>query len=113
MSALSFRWLAACLLGLCMGSSQAGGRAVVGVLTPPSRRAEFFGFWGLAAKLSAMLGPPVYGATVWITGSDHRAALLANSGFFVAGLVLLSGVRVGRGRRAAMKSERAGKGRKE
>ena len=100
-------WLAASVLGLCLGSSQTGGRAVVGVLSPPSRRAEFFGFWGLAAKLSAMLGPPVYGVMVWITGSNHRAALLANSVFFVAGLLLLAGVRVGRGRRTAMLAERA------
>jgi UMF1 family MFS transporter len=100
-------WLAACVLGLCLGASQAGSRAVVGVLSPPSRRAEFFGFWGLAAKLSATLGPPVYGATVWMTGSDHRIALLANGTFFVLGLLLLAGVRVGRGRRTAMRAERA------
>ncbi len=100
-------WLAASILGLCLGSSQAGSRALVGVLTPPSRRAEFFGFWGLAAKLSAMLGPPLYGVMVWATGSNHRAALLANSVFFVLGLMLLAGVRVGRGRRAAMLAERA------
>jgi MFS transporter, UMF1 family len=100
-------WLAASVLGLCLGSSQTGSRAVVGVLSPPSRRAEFFGFWGLAAKFSAMLGPPLYGVTVWATGSNHRAALLANSVFFVAGLLLLAGVRVGRGRRTAMLAERA------
>ena len=103
-------WLAASILGLCMGSSQAGSRALVGVLTPPSRRAEFFGFWGLVAKLSAMLGPPLYGVTVWATGANHRAALLANSMFFMLGLILLAGVRVGRGRRAAMLAERQSQG---
>jgi UMF1 family MFS transporter len=103
-------WAAASLLGLCMGSSQAGSRALVGVLTPPSRRAEFFGFWGLTMKLSAMLGPPLYGVMVWATASNHRAALLANCVFFVLGLILLAGVRVGRGRRAAMLAERRGQG---
>lgn len=98
--------VAGLLIGLCLGASQAGGRAVMGVLAPPSRRAEFFGFWGLAAKLSAMLGPPVYGLTVWLTGSDHRGALLLNALFFLAGLVVLVRVRLGRGRRAALVAER-------
>lgn len=102
-------WLAACVLGFCLGSSQAGGRAIVGVLTPPSRRAEFFGFWGLVAKFSAIIGPPVYGVIVWLSASDHRTALLVNSVFFVLGLLLLSDVRIGRGRRAAMLAERADK----
>ena len=39
-------WLAANLAGLCMGSSQAAGRALVGYLAPPARLAEFFGLWG-------------------------------------------------------------------
>jgi UMF1 family MFS transporter len=30
-------WIAANLAGLCMGSSQAAGRALVGYLAPPSR----------------------------------------------------------------------------
>jgi UMF1 family MFS transporter len=38
-------WIAANLAGLCMGSSQAAGRAIVGYLSPPARTAEFFGLW--------------------------------------------------------------------
>lgn len=44
------------LAGLSLGSSQSAGRALVGVLTPRGKSAEFFGFWGLAAKLAAVFG---------------------------------------------------------
>jgi len=35
------------LSGLSLGSAQSAGRALVGVLTPSGKAAEFFGFWGL------------------------------------------------------------------
>ncbi|MGH8726257.1 MAG: MFS transporter, partial [Burkholderiales bacterium] len=50
-------WIAANLAGLCMGSSQAAGRALVGYLAPPARLAEFFGLWGLAVKAASIFGP--------------------------------------------------------
>lgn len=98
-------WTAANIVGLCLGASQSGGRALVGLLAPPSRLAEFFGLWGLAVKLASIAGPLTYGATTWLTGGDHRSALLLTSCYFVAGLLLLSGVRVPRGRRAALRSD--------
>jgi UMF1 family MFS transporter len=99
-------WAAAALAGLCLGASLSGGRALVGLLSPPSRRAEFFGFWGLATKLSAILGPLSYGLVTWISGGNHRLALMLTAVFFLAGLALLAGVRAGRGRRAALRAER-------
>ncbi len=44
------------LAGLSLGSSQSAGRALVGILTPNSKAAEFFGFWGTASKLAAVFG---------------------------------------------------------
>jgi UMF1 family MFS transporter len=97
-------WLAANLAGLCLGSSQSAGRALVGFLSPADRLAEFFGLWGLAVKLSSILGPITYGAVTWATNGDHRLAMLVTGGFFVAGLVLLGGIDVVRGRRAVEES---------
>jgi UMF1 family MFS transporter len=97
-------WAAANLAGLCLGSAQSSGRALVGALAPPSRRAEFFGFWGLSVKLSSIAGPLTYGATTWLTQGDHRRALLLTGGYFVVGLILLAGVNVPRGRRAARRA---------
>ena len=95
-------WVAANLTGICLGSSQSAGRALVGYLSPPDRRAEFFGLWGLAVKLSAILGPVTYGSITWISGGNHRLAILCTGLFFVAGLAVLKGVDVERGRAAAL-----------
>ncbi len=94
-------WVAANLAGLCMGASQSAGRAMVGLLAPPGQQAEFFGLWGLAVKLSAILGPLTYGVASWVTNNDHRQALLITGSYFVLGLVALAGVNALRGRRAA------------
>lgn len=94
-------WLAANLAGLCLGASQSGGRALIGLLAPEDRHGEFFGLWGLAVKLSSILGPLTYGSVTWLTGGDHRLAILTIGVYFVIGLALLSGVDVERGRRAA------------
>ncbi|MBM3374435.1 MAG: MFS transporter, partial [Betaproteobacteria bacterium] len=95
-------WLAANGVGLCLGSSQSAGRALVGWLSPPGREAEFFGLWGFAVKCSSILGPLTYGAVSWISGGDHRLAMLVTGGFFVAGLILLRSIDAGRGRDAAL-----------
>jgi UMF1 family MFS transporter len=100
-SAASF-WVAANLAGLCMGSSQAAGRALVGYLAPPSRVAEFFGLWGISVKAASIFGPLTYGAVTWIFGGNHRLAILATGAYFVIGLALLAGIDVQRGRQAAI-----------
>jgi UMF1 family MFS transporter len=95
-------WLAANVAGLCLGASQSAGRALVGYLSPPARRAEFFGLWGLAVKLSSILGPVTYGLAVWLSGGDHRLAMLSLGVYFILGLAILLGVDVARGRRRAL-----------
>jgi UMF1 family MFS transporter len=100
-------WLNANLVGLCLGSSQSAGRAMVGYLSPPARTGEYFGLWGLAVKLSAIIGPITYGLVTWLTQGDHRLAILVTGAYFVVGLALLAGIDVARGRRAAMAGEPA------
>jgi UMF1 family MFS transporter len=95
-------WLAANLAGLCMGASQAAGRALVGYFAPPARLAEFFGLWGLAVKAASIFGPLTYGAVTWIFRGDHRLAILATGAYFLVGLALLRGIDAERGRRAAL-----------
>jgi UMF1 family MFS transporter len=95
-------WLAANIAGLCMGASQSAGRAIVGLLAPPSRRAEFYGLWGQAVKLASILGPMTYGLTSWLTAGDHRLAMLITGSYFILGLLILASVDLKRGRRAAL-----------
>jgi UMF1 family MFS transporter len=91
-------WVAANLAGLCMGSSQSAGRALVAYLSPPDRSAEFFGLWGVATRLAAILGPLTYGAVTWATGGNHRLAILLTGAFFIAALLVLAFVDERRGR---------------
>ena len=95
-------WIAANLAGLCMGSSQAAGRAIVGYLAPPARVAEFFGLWGLAVKAASIFGPLTYGAVTWAFPGNHRLGIFVTGIYFVVGLVLLRTIDVERGRRAAL-----------
>ncbi len=95
-------WVAANIAGVCMGASQAAGRAIVGVLAPPSRLGEFFGLWGLAVKLASIFGPLSYGLMTWIFAGDHRTAIMVLGVYFAIGLVLLRGVDMRRGRAAAL-----------
>jgi UMF1 family MFS transporter len=94
-------WLAATIAGVCMGSSQSCGRALVGYLAPAAHLAEFYGLWALATRLSAVVGPLVYGLVTWVTDGNHRLAILVTGSFFVLGLLLLRGIDVERGRGAA------------
>lgn len=94
-------WVAAVVAGLCMGSSQSAGRAMVGVFAPATQRAEFFGLWTFATRLSAIVGPLTYGLVTWLTGGDHRLAILSTALFFVLGLLLLAPLDVARGRATA------------
>jgi len=95
-------WLVANLVGIALGSSQASGRALVGQLAPVGRTAEFFGLWGLAGKLAAIVGPLSYGLITYLTAGHHRLAILSTVLFFVVGLILLATVNERRGRAAAL-----------
>ncbi len=88
------------LVGIAIGSSQSAGRAMVALLSPTAKSAEFFGLWGMAVKAASIVGPVTYGLINYLSGS-HRLAVLATTVFFVAGLVLLAPIDEERGRRMA------------
>ena len=87
-------WIAANCAGLCLGASQSGGRALVGLLSPKRHMAEFYGLWGLVVRLAGVVGPMLYGLVTWITSGNHRLALLITGSMFVIGLALLAKVNV-------------------
>ena len=95
-------WYAAVIAGLCMGSSQSAGRAMVGLFAPLRQLAEFYGLWTFAIRLAGIIGPLSYGAITWMTGGDQRVAILSTTVLFFVGLVLLLKVDVARGRQAAL-----------
>ena len=95
-------WWAAGVAGLCMGSSQSAGRAMVGLFAPEARLAEFFGLWTFGTRLASIVGPLAYGLITWATGGNQRVAIASTTVLFVLGLLALAPIRVARGRAAAM-----------
>jgi UMF1 family MFS transporter len=75
------------LAGLVLGGSQALSRSLYGSMIPPEASAEFYGFYSVFAKFSAIWGLLVFGL-VGIMGS-LRSGILSLVVFFAVGLVLL------------------------
>jgi UMF1 family MFS transporter len=94
-------WVAAAVAGVFLGSSQSAGRAMAGMMVPPTRLAEFFGLWTFAIRLASIVGPLSYGLITWVTGGNHRLAIGSTAVMFVLGLWLLRPVDVARGMAAA------------
>ncbi len=94
-------WVAANLIGAALGGAQSAGRALVGQFTPAGRQGEFFGLWGFATKLSAIIGPLTYGGMIYLFEGNHRIALLSTLIFFISGLAILATVNEKRGREMA------------
>jgi MFS transporter, UMF1 family len=95
-------WYAAALAGVCMGSSQSAGRAMAGMFSPRAQLAEFYGLWGFATRLAAIIGPLMYGAITWMTSGNQRIAIASTTVLFVMGLLVLTRVNVQRGQAAAL-----------
>jgi UMF1 family MFS transporter len=91
--------IAAHVMGLAMGGSQSGGRALVGLFTPAEHTAEFFGLWGLASHVASIIGPLTYGLVTLV--SNQHAAIWSTIFFFLLGLALLARVDEMRGIAAA------------
>ena len=67
------------MVGIAIGSSQSAGRAMVALLSPAAKSAEFFGLWGMAVKAASIVGPVTYGLINYLSGS-HRLAVLVKIG---------------------------------
>ncbi|HIC90518.1 MAG TPA: MFS transporter [Syntrophaceae bacterium] len=84
-------WSIGLLAGLAIGSSQAVSRSMMGLLTPKEKVTEFFGFYGVFTKSSAVIGPFVFGVVSALTQSQ-RFAIISVALFFIVGFILLQWV---------------------
>lgn len=76
------------LAGSVMGATQSVSRSLMSKLTPSEKKTEFFGFYSLFGKSSAILGPFVFGLVSYLSGSQP-VAILSVSVFFIIGIILL------------------------
>jgi len=105
------------LAGFALTGVQSVSRTMVGMLSPPEKSAEFYGFFAVTGRTSSFIGPTIFGlvaaeATEWYARTrqlaplaaeqaGHRLALVSIVVFLLAGFVLLLLVNEEHGRAAA------------
>lgn len=80
------------LIGLVQGGIQSLSRSYYARLIPAEKEAEFYGLYNLLGRFSGIVGPLAMGAIGLATG-ESRWSLAGIALFFVAGAVLLLGVK--------------------
>ena len=97
-SAMEFFFLGVCV-GIVLGGSQALSRSLYGSMIPEEASAEFYGFYSVFSKFSAIWGPLAFALIRQVTGSS-RLSIVSLIFFFLSGLILLALVDVNKARRA-------------
>ena len=82
-------YLLAFVVGLVQGGIQSLSRSYYGRLVPRDKSSEFFGFYNMMGKASAIIGPTLVGITAAVTG-DSRLSILSIIVLFIAGAALLA-----------------------
>jgi UMF1 family MFS transporter len=81
-------YVLAFVVGLVQGGIQSLSRSYYGRLVPAGKSSEFFGFYNMMGKASAIIGPALVGVVAAVTG-DSRLSILSIVLLFIAGGVLL------------------------
>jgi len=80
-------WILAVLVGTSQGGIQALSRSYFGRLIPKQSGSEFFGFYNILGKFSAVMGPVLVGIVTQMTGKSTIGAA-SLSVLFLIGLVI-------------------------
>ena len=87
------------IVGVVLGGSQALSRSLYGSMVPEEASAEFYGFYSVFAKFSAIWGPLAFAVIRQVTGTA-RLSIISLMIFFIVGLILLSFVNEEKARQA-------------
>lgn len=79
----------AVLVGTAQGGIQALSRSYFGKIIPQERSNEFFGFFDVFGKFSAVVGPALFGVVAQATGVANYGVLAVMAMFVVGGVILL------------------------
>jgi len=93
-------WLLAWMVAVVQGGSQGLSRSLYANLSPAAKSGEFFGFYGVMEKFSAVVGPLLFAAAAAVFDSC-RPAVLSLIVLFLVGIFLLTRVNVEEGQRVA------------
>jgi MFS transporter, UMF1 family len=78
----------AAAIGLVQGGVQALSRSIFARMIPPEESGEYFGFFNLLGKFSAVLGPVAMGVISYWTGEPRWSILVLLAMFLGGGLLL-------------------------
>lgn len=74
-------WCVGPLAGVGMGGVWTVSRALLAEWSPAEKLGEFFGFYGMAGKMAAIMGPLLWGSVVWMLDDfpilKYRGAVFA------------------------------------
>lgn len=79
----------AVLVGTAQGGIQALSRSFYGKLVPVESASEYFGFFDVFGKFSAVIGPALFGITAQLTGVTNYGALAVMGMFILGGAILI------------------------
>lgn len=79
----------AVLVGTAQGGIQALSRSYFGKLIPADQAGEFFGFFDVFGKFSAVIGPALFGFAAQVTGVTNYGVLAVMLMFMIGGSIML------------------------
>jgi len=87
-------WIIGPMLGVSLGATWTSSRTLIVALAPKAQTGEFFGCYGFVIKVAAILGPMVWGTSVWLFSFlgmlKYRVALAELVLFMLIGLIILT-----------------------
>ena len=81
------------LIGLFVGPAQSASRTLMARLAPPAQRTEMFGLYALSGKVTAFVGPLLFGAATVAFGTQRAGMGVVVVMLALGGLLLLVWVR--------------------
>ncbi|MBI1896188.1 MAG: MFS transporter [Acidobacteria bacterium] len=99
-------FIAAAVIGVVLGGTQALSRSLFSQMIPKGREAEYFSLYEISDKGTSWLAPLFFGLALQFTGS-YRLAILSLIVFFLAGLIVLVRLDVQRGSAEAARAAQA------
>ena len=88
-------------IGIVMGGSQSLSRSLYSSIIPINATAEYFGFYSVFNKFSAIWGPSLFVFIRQLTGS-YRNSILSIVFFFIIGMILLAFMNVEKARKGRL-----------
>ncbi|MFO1036614.1 MAG: MFS transporter [Geminicoccaceae bacterium] len=81
-------WIVGGLLGIFVGPAGSASRTMMARLAPPEQRAEMFGLFALTGKVTAFIGPFLFGTATWLFDTQRAGMAMILVLFIVGGLLL-------------------------